>query len=55
MQKKFEGLVREKIEEPSNLEDEDTNGEHSNGFSTPNLSLANDANLFYKAVGGSKK
>ena len=55
MQKKFEGLVREKIGEPSNVENEDTNGEHGNEHSTPNISLADDAALFYKAVGGSKK
>ena len=55
MQKKFEGLVREKIGEPSNVENEDVNDEHGNEHSTPNISLADDATLFYKAVGGSKK
>ena len=55
MQKKFKGLIGEKIKEPSNLEDEDANGEHGNEASTPNLSLANDVALFYKAIGRSKK
>ena len=55
MQKKFEDLVRDKIGEPSNVENEDVNGEHGNEHSTPNISLADDATLFYKAVGGSKK
>ena len=55
MQKKFEGLVREKVGEPSNLENEYANGDHGNEHSTPNISLTDDATLFYKAVGGSKK
>ena len=55
MQKKFEGLVREKIGEPSNIENEDTIDEHGDEASAPNISLADDATLFYKAVGGSKK
>ena len=55
MQKRFEGLVREKIGEPSNLENEDANGEHGDEASASNISLADDTALFYKAVGGSKK
>ena len=54
MQKKFEGHIREKIEEPSNLKDEDANGKHGNEARTPNLSLVDDTTLFYKAINGSK-
>ena len=49
--KKFEGLVREKVGEPSNVEIEDANGEDV----APHISLDDDAVLFYKVVGGSKK
>ena len=55
VQKKFEGLVREKIGEPSNVENENGNGKHGNEHSAPNISLADDATLFYKAVSGFKK
>ena len=54
-QKIFEALVREKIRQPSNLEIEDANGKHGDEASVTNISLVDNAALFYKVVDGSNK